>query len=229
MDMRVERGLRSRRVILDRAMDIASVEGLESLSVRRLATDLKVSKSGVFAQFGSKEELQLATVRAAVEVFVGKVVKPAFRTPAGIRRVWALCEAWLRYVREPVFAGGCFFIGAAAEFDARPGRVRDAIAAARRDWQKLYASSIAEAVALREIVSEVDPAQLAFELDAIGRAGAEDALLYDDDTVYERTGEIVRARLRSVMTDAAPVFETVQEAAVQPHSDPPRRLHPSTP
>ncbi|HEX5596284.1 MAG TPA: TetR/AcrR family transcriptional regulator [Micromonosporaceae bacterium] len=206
MDKRVERGLRSRRVILDRAMDIASVEGLENLSVRRLATDLAVSKSGVFAQFGSKEELQLATVRAAVEVFVGKVVKPALRAPAGIRRVWALSEAWLHYVREPVFPGGCFFSGAAAEFDARPGRVRDAIAAARRDWQKLYASSIAEAVALGEIVSEVEPALLAFELDAISRAGAEDALLYDDDTIYERTREIIRGRLQSIVTDAAPVF-----------------------
>jgi AcrR family transcriptional regulator len=205
MDKRVERGLRSRRVILDRAMDIASVEGLESLSVRRLAADLAISKSGVFAQFGSKEELQLATVRAAVEVFVGKV-KPALRAPAGIRRVWALCHAWLRYVREPAFAGGCFFIGAAAEFDARPGRVRDAIAAARRDWQKLYTSTIAEAVALGEILSEVEPAQLAFELDAIGRAGAEDALLYDDDTVYERMREVIRARLRSVATDTAPAF-----------------------
>src|ERR1700754_345360 len=81
-DGRVERGRQSRRAILGRAMDIASAEGLESLSVRRLATELDVSKSGVFAQFGSKEELQLATVRAAVDVFVTHVVKPAMRTPA---------------------------------------------------------------------------------------------------------------------------------------------------
>lgn len=207
VDKRVERGLRSRRVILDRAMDIASVEGLESLSVRRLATDLSVSKSGVFAQFGSKEELQLATVRAAVEVFVGKVVKPARRAPVGIRRVWALCESWLDYAQQPIFAGGCFFIAAAAEFDARPGRVRDAIAAARRDWQKLYESSITEAIALGEISSDVQPAHLAFELDALARAGGEDALLYDDDTVYERTLVLLRARLRSVATDAAPAID----------------------
>ena len=144
--------------------------------------------------------------RAAVEVVVNRVVKPALRTPAGIRRVWALCQTWLHYTRQPVFAGGCFFIEAAAEFDARPGRVRDSIAAARRDWQKLYASSITEAVALGEISREVQPAQLAFELDAIGRAGAEDALLYDDDTVYERTSAVLRSRLRSVATDAAPEF-----------------------
>src|SRR5688500_12975759 len=127
-DKRVLRGERSRKVILGRAMDIASVEGLESLSVRRLAAELDVSKSGVFAQFGSKEELQLATVRAAVEVFVSEVVKPARKAPAGIRRVWALCDEWLDYVAKPIFAGGCFFISAAAEFDARPGRVRDAVA-----------------------------------------------------------------------------------------------------
>ncbi|AIJ25699.1 TetR/AcrR family transcriptional regulator [Amycolatopsis methanolica] len=206
VDKRVQRGLRSRRAILDRAMDIASVEGLESLSVRRLATELDVSKSGVFAQFGSKEELQLATVRAAVEVFVGKVVKPARKAPAGLRRVWALAQSWLAYVRQPVFEGGCFFVATAAEFDARPGRVRDAIAAGRRDWQSLYRTTIAEAQELGEIDPDVDPAQLAFELDALTRAAAEDALLHDDPSRYDYARTAVRARLAAVATPDAPAL-----------------------
>ncbi|MEU3274777.1 TetR/AcrR family transcriptional regulator [Saccharomonospora sp. NPDC006951] len=203
VDKRVERGQQSRRAVLDRAMDIASVEGLDSLSVRRLAAELEFSKSGVFAQFGSKEELQLATVRAAVEVVVAEVVKPALRAPSGIRRVWALCESWLRYVRKPVFAGGCFFISTAAEFDARPGRVRDAVASARRDWQQLYTRTIEEARDLGEITAETDARQLAFELDALGRSGSQDALLYSDPASYDMASAAMLARLRSAATDPA--------------------------
>ena len=207
VDGRVERGRESRRSVLDRAMDIASVEGLESLSVRRLATELELSKSGVFAQFGSKEELQLATVRAAVDVFVARVVRPAMRCRVGAHRVAGLGEAWLRYVEEPVFSGGCFFTAVAAEFDARPGRVRDAIGAARRDWQKLYETTIAEAVAMGEISAEVDPGLLAFELDAVARAANEDALLFDDPAVYDRARRILRNRLQAV--GVAPVDDVL--------------------
>jgi AcrR family transcriptional regulator len=206
VDKRVQRGEQSRRVILGRAMDIASVEGLESLSVRRLATELDLSKSGVFAQFGSKEELQLATVRAAVEVFVGHVVKPARKAPAGVLRAWALCDSWLRYAAGPIFTGGCFFTSATAEFDARPGRVRDAIAAARRDWQKLYTATIAEAIELGEISAGVTAADLAFELDAVARTAGQDALLFGDVSSYERARRILRARLAAVSTEAAPAI-----------------------
>ncbi len=189
-------------------MDIASVEGLESLSVRRLATELEVSKSGVFAQFGSKEELQLATVRAAIDVFTAKVVRPARKTPAGIRRVRALSASWFQYVRQPVFEGGCFFIATAPEFDSRPGRVRDAIAAARRDWQTLYATTIAEAQSKGQIRADSDPADLAFELDAFARMAAEDAALFDDDQRYDRAEALILARLRAVATDPALLGES---------------------
>ncbi|MGW4768433.1 TetR/AcrR family transcriptional regulator [Nocardia sp. NPDC004278] len=200
VDKRLERGERSRRVILDRAMDIASVEGLESLSVRRLATELDLSKSGVFAHFGSKEELQLATVRAAVEVFVAHVVKPARRAPAGIRRVRALAESWLDYAAKPYFSGGCFFLSAVAEFDARPGRVHDAVAASRRDWLRLYETTVAEAVDLGEIAADNEPADLAFELDAIARTAAQDALLFGESTPYDRARRLLTARLDAVST-----------------------------
>lgn len=198
IDGRLERGRRSRKAILDHAMDIASIEGLESLSLRRLSHELGLSKSGVFAHFGSKEELQIATVRAAVEVFSSRVVQPALKYPAGVQRVWGLAVNWMRYVEEPVFPGGCFFTSAAAEFDARPGRVRDAIAAARRDWQQLYASCVEEAIAAGHIRGDVDPHHLSLELDAIARAGGEDALLLADAAIYERTRAILRAKLLSV-------------------------------
>ncbi|WP_030518860.1 TetR/AcrR family transcriptional regulator [Nocardia sp. NRRL WC-3656] len=212
MDKRVQRGLRSRQVILDRAVNIASVEGLESLSVRRLATELEVSKSGVFAQFGSKEELQLATVRAAIDVFSARVIRPAMKVTAGIRRVRVLSEAWIDYARQPVFEGGCFFISTVPEFDTRPGRVRDALASARRDWHTLYTTTVAEARQLGEIRPEIDPADLAFELDALARVAAEDAALLDDDPRYDQARRIIADRLRAVATDPAALDRSPAES-----------------
>lgn len=121
-DGRVERGNQTRRAVLDRTMSIASVDGLEGLSLGKIAADLGLSKSGVFALFGSKEDLQLATVRAAVEVFLNEVVRPVHRDPDGLPKVWRLCARWLDYSERRIFPGGCFFYSVSAEFDARPGR-----------------------------------------------------------------------------------------------------------
>src|ERR1043166_4628074 len=126
---RKAQGERTRRAILETAVHIASAEGLEGLTIGRLATELSMSKSGLFAHFGSKEELQLATVEAARDIFVREVIRPAFEAPKGVARLWGLCDVWLEYVRREVFRGGCFFAAAAAEFDGRPGAVRDRIAA----------------------------------------------------------------------------------------------------
>ncbi|HZE48821.1 MAG TPA: TetR/AcrR family transcriptional regulator [Jatrophihabitantaceae bacterium] len=202
LDGRVERGDQTRRAILDRAAAIASVEGLEGVSIGRLATELEVSKSGVFAHFGSKEELQLATVRWAREVFIAAVITPAHRSPAGLRRLWRLCDAWLDYSTRRVFPGGCFFASVTAEFDARPGRVRDAIAAAHREWQRYLEESIATARELGELSADADPRQLAFELDAFTRA-TQDALLFDEQGVYTRARRAILHRLRAVATDPA--------------------------
>lgn len=202
LDGRVERGDQTRRAILDRAAAIASVEGLEGLSIGRLAIELQVSKSGVFAHFGSKEELQLATVRRAREVFVAEVIAPALRATAGLRRLWRLCDGWLDYSDRRVFPGGCFFASAVAEFDARPGRVRDAIAAAQRDWLHFLEESITKARQLGELELEpgTDARQLAFELDAFTRA-TQDALLFDEHSVYTRARRAMLHRLRGVATD----------------------------
>jgi AcrR family transcriptional regulator len=200
IDGRVLRGERTRRVILDRAMDIASVDGLDGLSIGRLAGDLGVSKSGVITHFGSKEELQLATIRSAVDVFAEDVVRPALRAPAGLGRLWKLCELWLDYERG-AFPGGCFFHNVAAEFDARPGRVRDAIAQTQRDLRDLFEGLIAKAVDLGQLRADVDAGQLAFELKALGGSANGDAVLYDEPAAYDRARTAMLDRLRAVATD----------------------------
>ncbi|RFS82914.1 TetR/AcrR family transcriptional regulator [Actinomadura spongiicola] len=199
-DGRLLKGEQTRAAILTSAAAIASTEGLEGLSIGRLATELKISKSGVFTHFGSKEELQLATIRTAVETFRRHVVQPALDAPAGLRRVRALLDAWRRYQREPVFPGGCFFDSTMAEFDARPGRVRDAISASQRDWRGFLEHCVAEARDLGEIDPATDVAQLAFEVDALFRAGSTYALLHDDPSLYDRAAHAVDTRLAAVTT-----------------------------
>jgi len=203
-DGRVRRGEQTRAAVLTRAMDIASVEGLDGLSIGRLATELGVSKSGVFARFGSKEELQLATVGAAREIFVEHVVRPAFGSPPGVERLWRLCDRWLEYARGRVFPGGCFFFATAAEYDARPGRVRDAVAAALAEWAALLARAAEDARQLGELESTCDARQLAFELDALGVAANARAVLHDDDTAYDLARTGIRIRLATVATVPLP-------------------------
>jgi len=128
------KGQRTRQTILDRAVDLASVEGLEGLTIGRLADELELSKSGLFAHFGSKEELQLATIEQARERFLNEVFRPALAEERGYPRLVAMCHAWLDYVKRGVFPGGCFFAAASFEFDGRPGVVRDAVASTMNEW-----------------------------------------------------------------------------------------------
>src|SRR5215207_4541880 len=142
---RKAKGARTRQAILEAAVDIASEEGLEGLTIGRLAAALSMSKSGLFAHFGSKEELQLATVEAARAVFIREVVRPAFEAARGLPRLWSLCDIWLSYVQGGVFRGGCFFAAASAEFDSRPGPVRDRIAEIMKEWLTTLRNAIVEA------------------------------------------------------------------------------------
>ncbi|MFE0178391.1 TetR/AcrR family transcriptional regulator [Streptomyces sp. NPDC059002] len=203
LDGRVERGNQTRRLVLRRTVDVASVEGLEALSLGRIATELKLSKSGVFALFGSKEELQLATVRAAGRIFLDTVVEPALQTPPGIGRVWRLCTAWLDYSEQRVFPGGCFFYGVIAEFDAREGPVHDALVRANRDWRELVERSIAEAVGATELHADTDVGQLAFECIALMETANGHSVLHDESHAYGRASTAIAARLRAAATDPA--------------------------
>ena len=205
-DGRLARGERTRTAVLRRAADIASVEGLDGLTIGRLAADLQVSKAGVFAHFGSKEELQLATIRAASERFVDDVVAPALDVPDGLDRLVALCDRFLSYSRRGVFPGGCFFFSVAAEYDAKPGRVRDEVAAARRGWLDTYAAVVTAAQRKGELDPGADPVAVAFELDALGMAANLHARLCDDPAAYDLARGAMLARLRSLATGPHPAL-----------------------
>ncbi|OXY88139.1 TetR/AcrR family transcriptional regulator [Streptomyces diastatochromogenes] len=208
LDGRVERGNRTRQLVLGRTVEIASVEGLEALTVGRLATELELSKSGVFALFGSKQELQLATVREAARIFTERVVRPAGEVPAGVGRVWRLCELWLEYSRGRVFPGGCFFYGAMAEFDARTGPVHDAVVRAQRDWSAHVERTIEEARTAGEMRADTDVAQLAFELVALMETANALSVLHDEETAYRRARVGIARRVRDAATgEAAPIPE----------------------
>ena len=189
--------------MLAHAMGIASVEGLDGLSIGRLAAELDVSKSGVFARFGSKEELQLATVAAAREVFVDAVVRPAFEVPPGLERLWRLCAGWIEYSRGRVFPGGCFFSSVSAEYDARPGRVRDAVADALASWSEVLERAADDARQLGQLESTCDARQLAFELSALVSAANAHSVLHDDDSAYDLARTGVLTRLRALATGPA--------------------------
>ncbi|MBL1073764.1 TetR/AcrR family transcriptional regulator [Nocardia sp. 2] len=165
-DQRLLKGARARATIARHAADVASVEGLTGLSLGRLAGDLGVSKSGVATLFGTKENLQLAAVQSAREVFIDYVARPAFESPKGMPRLRALIANWLSYVDEPVMPGGCFRVAGLAEFDSRPGPVRDALAADRADWFALLEKEIGRAQE-QGFVPGRDPHALAFQLDAL--------------------------------------------------------------
>ncbi|MFJ9862644.1 TetR/AcrR family transcriptional regulator [Streptomyces sp. NPDC101165] len=207
LDGRVERGNRTRQLVLRRTVEIASVEGLEALTVGRLATELELSKSGVFALFGSKQELQLATVREAARIFTERVLRPAGEVPAGIGRVWQLCELWLEYSRGRVFPGGCFFYGVMAEFDARTGPVHDAAVRAQRDWSARVERTIEEARAAGELRADTDIAQLAFELVALMETANALSVLHDEETAYRRARAGIARRLRDTAVGGVPVPE----------------------
>lgn len=169
-DGRRARGMRSRTAILERSVQIASREGLEGLTLGELAADLGLPKSSVFALFGSKEELQLATLSAARGILVEHVITPAAHVPLGAQRLGALGEAWWEYLGSDVFAGGCFLCAASAEMDGRPGPVRDAVAAVMREWLAVLAMNIEAAIAKGEFSAGVDAAAMAFRLNSLGMA-----------------------------------------------------------
>ncbi|RZQ60542.1 TetR/AcrR family transcriptional regulator [Amycolatopsis suaedae] len=154
----------TREAIVEAGLRIASVEGLEGLTIGRLAADLGLSKSGVLGHFGSKETLQLEVVDAAAELFGREVVGRAERAPEGLRRLRALVESWVSYVERGVLPGGCFFTAAASEFDDRSGPVRNAVAGLAWVWERDLRRQVDLAVAAGELPAGTDSDQVVFEL-----------------------------------------------------------------
>ncbi len=189
------KGERTKSAILVEAARLATVDGLDGLSIGGLATAIGMSKSGLYAHFGSKQDLQLSTVGSARETFVAEVFVPALDAPQGIGRLYAVCEAYLSHIERRVFPGGCFFAVAAADVGTRPGAVRDAIAAQQRDWLELLERLARRGRELGELASGVDPAQLAFELNAVLVSAGSTFVLHEDAAVLERSHAAVRRLL----------------------------------
>ncbi|QAY72705.1 TetR/AcrR family transcriptional regulator [Agromyces protaetiae] len=194
-DGRRARGDAARRAVLAHAVDLASLEGLDQLSIGRIALAAGVGKSNVATLFGSKERLQLAAVEAARERFLATVIEPARAQPRGIRRVLALLDRMVAYSQDRVFPGGCFFSVAAADFHAKPGEVRDAIVLALDEWHGYIAASARFGVAAGELPFLDDPAQFAFEVQGLFEWTNQLALLRDSDEPYERARQAFRDRL----------------------------------
>ena len=201
------KGVRTRESILRVAVDLASVEGLEGLTIGRLADELKMSKSGLFAHFGSKEDLQLATIAMARDIFVEHIVRPALAGPEGIQRLLQLCQGWLGHVEGRVFKGGCFFTAASLEFDNRPGAVRDAIADTMKTWLATLARAVESAKKARHLEASVDAEQFAFEIYSLAM-GANWALqLLDDKTALKKARENILHRIRGAATPSCPLIK----------------------
>lgn len=192
-DRRLLRGARTRHSVARHAVDVASIEGLTALSIGRLAADLGLSKSGVQALFGTKENLQVAAVDAAREAFLDAVVRPAETAPRGVARLRILIEQWIAYVEAPLFPGGCFRAANVAEFDSRPGPVRDALFRDQQDWQNVLAGELRHAIDAGQI-ADLDADLTAFQIDAV-LCAANTALRRGDQEVVGKVHRVVEGLL----------------------------------
>jgi AcrR family transcriptional regulator len=189
-------GERSRAAILAASAQLATVEGLDGLSIARLAEHVGMSKSGLFAHFGSKEELQLATVEAAYEVFAGAIVSPAAGAGTPLERLELLCEGFLRHVERRDFIGGCFFASAASELALREGPVRARVLTILGDWRSLLEAQVREAQEVGQLSREDDPRQLSFELNAFMMLANVQYVVSDGDAaVLDRARKAIARRL----------------------------------
>lgn len=179
-------GERTHAAILEVATQIASVEGVNGMTLGRLAEALGVSKSGLYAHFGSKEQLQLETVAAAQSIFEEEVMRPALQAPEGLARLEAVCGAYLSYVERKVFPGGCFFASLLAEMDARSGPIHDLVRSGQRAWMDALGDLARQAQGHGELAEDADVDQLAFELQACLELANYHFVLFGDAEELER-------------------------------------------
>ena len=192
------KGERTREAILDTAAALATQEGLAPLSIGRLAEASEMCKSGLFAHFGSKEELQLATVDHAAAMFVAEVIAPAREAPRGLPRVWALCDHMIDYAERQVFPGGCFFAATSFEFNNRPGPVRDRIAEMIASWLSYLEHAVEQAQEAGEIDPGLSAHEIAFELDSFAQGCNAKFQLFRDPRVFDEGRRAVRDRIESL-------------------------------
>lgn len=196
------KGAQTREAILAHAMRLASEVGLEGVTIGRLATDLGLSKSGLFAHFDSKEGLQAETLELAAAKFVEAVVRPALAAPRGIPRVRALFERWLRWPQDVPQPGGCIFVQAAVELDDRPGPARDRLVALQREFLGTVARAVEGAIAAGQLEAGTDPEQFAFELYGIMLSTHHSWRLLADPRAKQRARRAFERLLASAGADA---------------------------
>jgi AcrR family transcriptional regulator len=192
------KGQRTRNSILETAAALATEEGLEPLSIGRLAEETGMSKSGLFAHFGSKEELQLATVEYAATLFVAEVIEPARSAPRGLARIWALCDHMIGYSERQVFPGGCFFAATSFEFNNRSGPVRDRIEEMIRSWLSYLEHAVEQAQEAGELDPKASAREVAFQLDAFAQASNAQYQLFRDPQVFDDARRAIQERLESL-------------------------------
>jgi AcrR family transcriptional regulator len=188
-------GERTREAIVHEAVMLATLDGLEGLSIGNLAGALDMSKSGVYAHFGSKEELQLATVDEAERIFDAAVIDPARAAPPGVAQVVALCDAFFDYLERRTFPGGCFFAGAVLEMGMRPGPVHDRVGAFQAKLTGLIRENIAAGLAQHELADHEDVDELTFEISGMILAANSSFILRQDSAALKMAKAVVRRRL----------------------------------
>jgi AcrR family transcriptional regulator len=188
-------GERSRQKILRAAANLATIEGLEGISIGNLAAHIGMSKSGLYAHFGSKEQLQLATIDAALDIFNSEVVEPAQSAAGPRERLSKLYDRFLDHIERRVFPGGCFFASADSELGMQEGPVKDRIAEIQQAWTASVVQLVREAQAAGELPAGEDPAQIAFELDAYGMMGNIAYVLHDEPAYLDHATAANNPRL----------------------------------
>lgn len=185
----------TRGEIVARAVAVASTDGLEGLTIGRLASDLSMSKAGVIGHFGSKQQLQLAALEEAVAIFTREVWQPLAERPAGRERLLAISDAWIAHLRRGTFPGGCFLTAASMEFDGRGGPVRERVAAALNLWRSVIEHDVRAAVAAGELTAEIEPAQVWFEWNAAAVALNQALQLFGNDAAPARARRLMHRAL----------------------------------
>lgn len=207
-DRRRLRGQRTRNLVLARAVDLASAEGLDSLSLARLAAELGISKSGVSGHFASRQDLQLAVIKVAARLYADRVAAPALAEAAGLPQLWRLCDGWIAFMRSGELRGRSFFLTALVEYDARPGAIRDELVRLRDRWEGLFTGFVRTAQQLGHLRDNIDSEQLFFEVAALIAGATLDAQLRDDPSVFARARTAVLDRLHPLTTSDQALLTT---------------------
>jgi AcrR family transcriptional regulator len=200
-DGRLVRGERTRAAVLDRAVLLATVDGLGGLSLARLAETLDISKSGLFAHWRSKEALQLAAVEHARRQWIVEVIRPALHAPDGVRRLWAAHDRRMAFYEAKPMPGGCFFASSYFEYNARPGAVRERLSAELTDWMGFLTGLAERSVELGELRPDTDAADLAHLTDSLGVYAAMQAPVRGAALTCHRARRALLSHLRALATD----------------------------